>query len=139
MPLEGKEMMFGVGQTANIDPKTKQPIPIVVFGLTKKACKWILTGDNFHQFDLTRQGIAAYVMFIGAETRAHLIDRMSVMMPGPKVADMHSDNKIPLDEQAIPKMVARVRKHFGDRVVDLDNEQIRERMQLILTGDDDGP
>lgn len=95
-------MVFAAGQAEN-------GLSLLIMGITKKSFHFLMRGDNYQSFDFTRQGIPLYMLAIAGETREHIIDRMSVYMPGPKVADMHSDNKIPQSEQAIPNMRTRAR------------------------------
>lgn len=143
---DDQRMVFAIGQTMAVDPTTKQNIPLLIMGITKKSFHFLMKGDNFQQFDFTRQGLATYMLVIAGETRAHVLDKMSVYMPGPKVADMHSDNIIPQDEQAVPKMRERARAYnvdLGDGVPHyplayLSDEELDRLFKSIL-GVTDGP
>lgn len=139
---DDQRMVFAIGQTSAVDPATQQNIPLLIMGITKKSFHFLMKGDNFQQFDFTRQGLATYMLVIAGETRAHVLDKMSVYMPGPKVADMHSDNIIPQDEQAVPKMRMKARgwqNGEGERLLaNAHDSELDDLFQTIL-GVKDGP
>ncbi len=136
---DDNRMVFAVGETGQI--LNGKRIPLIIMGITRKAFKFLMAGDNFQQFDFTRQGVPTYMMVIAGETRAHVLDKMSPMMSGPKVADMHSPNLIPQSEQAIPQMMARARDYIRDKLhlyeADLfTDEEMHGLINSILRGND---
>lgn len=86
----------------------------LLLGISKKAWEYMRKGKN-HNFDLRRLGLPMQLILFGGATHDHLMDSISLFTgPVPKVADMHTDNKVKEDERVIPMMRAAARKWEKD-------------------------
>lgn len=110
MPMREEQVLFMVsGDQVPVQAGVTTVPKYLLLGVSSKAWEYMRGGKN-HNFDLRRMGLPTQLIMFGGKTHAHLMDSLSLWTgPVPKIADMHTDNAVPVDEQAMPRMRAAAR------------------------------
>lgn len=111
---------------------------ILILGIPEPAWDYMSHGKT-HTFNLKKEGFPVNLVLFGAPTRAHILDGISMFTKGQTIKfDMQTDNSIPEDEKALPRMRKAARKWLKEKfdAADMvDDEELDELFDAILKQD----